>query len=367
MSVLDRINVGIVGVCGGYGRGGHLVGVFNALPPFHVQALCDVDRPRLDEANKKLGVAELYYDYQQMLEQSDIDAVFIATPMDLHVPQAVAALKKNLHVLCEVTAAVSIDQCKQLVAAAKNTKAQYMLASNYNYHKHVSAVRQMALAGLFGQTYYAEGGYVADCKGLAELTPWRRRWQVGINGISYITHNLGPMLQWLPGRRVAAVCCSGSGHHYADPRGVAYEAEDNCTMLGKLDDGGQIVIRCDFLSNRPGIGVYNDLQGTDGAFETRCGAPRIWLKSRKPDAQWLDYNAIEGEFLPEYWKKSIADADGFHNDHFMVMDFRAAIQGKAPNPLGVHESMDLTLPGLVSQLSIAEDGRWIDVPDSRTW
>ena len=39
----------------------------------------------------------------------------------------------------------------------------------------------------------------------------------------------------------------------------------------------------------------------------------------------------------------------------------------APPRIGIHEAMDMTVPGLVSQQSITEDGRWITVPDSREW
>jgi hypothetical protein len=49
------------------------------------------------------------------------------------------------------------------------------------------------------------------------------------------------------------------------------------------------------------------------------------------------------------------------------LDFVNAIEGKAPCPIGIHEAMDMTLPGLVSQQSILEDGRWMSVPDSREW
>ena len=370
MSVLNRINIGVVGVCGGVGRGGQMVHVLNSVPPVRVHALCDIDREGLAKANEKLGVQELYHDYEEMLEKSDLDAVFIATPMALHVPQSVAALRKGLHVLCEVTAATDIQQCRELVAACKASKAVYMMAENYNYHRHVAVVREMVLRGLFGTPYYAEGGYVADCKGLAELTRWRRKWQVGVNGIPYITHNLGTMLQWMPGERVLSVCCSGCGHHYRDPRGEAYEAEDSCTMLGKTTGGGQVVVRSDFLSNRPGLGVYNDLQGTEGCYESprhQGECHRIWLASKKPKPEWTNLSEIDEEFLPEYWKKAIADGSGFWCDHFQVMDFVDAILGKAPNPLGIHETMDLTLPGLISQLSIAEGGRWMHVPDSREW
>jgi predicted dehydrogenase len=357
-----------------------MVAVLNSVPSLKVRAICDIDSQRLAALGKELGVDETYRDYEEMLEQSDLDAVFIATPMDLHVPQSIAALRKGLHVLCEVTAAVSIDQCRQLVAACKAGSAVYMMAENYNYNRPVAAVRQMVLKGLFGKTYYGEGGYVADLKELALVTPWRRRWQLGVNGITYVTHNLGPILQWMPGQRVVSVCCSGSGHNYRDPRGAAYEAEDNCTMLCKTGGGGQIVIRSDFLSNRPGLGVYYGLQGTEGCYESpRCPGDthRVWLKSASAKPQWMNLADIEEQYLPDYWKEAIARGLKVGGEYFQCVDFVRAIQGKArlpetsggqaPNPVGIHETMDLTLPGLISQLSASDGGRWMDVPDSRDW
>src|SRR5437667_31499 len=78
-------------------------------------------------------------------------------------------------------------------------------------------IRNLSAAGLFGQPYYAEGEYLHDCRALNEDTPWRRRWQTGIEGCTYGTHSLGPILQWMPGDRVAKVCVAGSGSHHQDP------------------------------------------------------------------------------------------------------------------------------------------------------
>jgi predicted dehydrogenase len=372
MSALDRINIGVVGVCGGYGRGGIMVPVLNAVAPFRVQALCDLDRAGLERANAAFGVEELYFDYDEMLATSNLDAVFVATPMHLHVPQAIAALERDIHVLCEVTAATSIEQCRALVAACARSEAVYMLAENVNYMREVAAVRGMVEQGVFGTPYYAEGGYVADAKALGELTPWRREWQLGVNGITYITHNLGPMLQWLPGERIVAVCCAGSGHHYRDPRGEPYGLEDNCTMLGRTSGGGQVVIRSDFLSNRPDTGVYNALQGTAGSYASprRAGEPHlIWLESKSASAtrEWSVLHELDEPYLPEGWRNALATGSGWDCDHFMVQDFVNAIRGQSPTPLGIHEAMDLTLPGLVSQRSIAAGGAWMEIPDSRTW
>ena len=49
------------------------------------------------------------------------------------------------------------------------------------------------------------------------------------------------------------------------------------------------------------------------------------------------------------------------------MDFIQSINGEIDCPIGIHEAMDMTLPGLISQQSIVQDGAWLDVPDSRSW
>ena len=74
--------------------------------------------------------------------------------------------------------------------------------------------------------------------------------------------------------------------------------------------------------------------------------------------------------MPEMWRNPSEDAlKAGHGggDYFEVLDFLNAITGKAPCPIGIHAAMDMTLPGLISQTSIASDGAWLEVPDSRTW
>ncbi len=377
MALIEKLNIGIVGAAG---RGASFRAAFDAHPLTRIHAVCDVRADTLAEAARVLGATETYTDYDEMLEQSDIDAVVIGTPMQYHAPQAIAALERNIHVLSEVTAGVSIEECRALVEAAKRSQAVYMMAENYTYVKPIVLVKELVRRGLFGEVYYAEGEYIHELKELNESTPWRRRWQTGIDGITYGTHSLGPILQWFaaePGKspdRVVRVSCEGSGHHYRDPRGDLYENQDSCVMLCKTARGNLVKIRVDMLSERPHAMNNHCLQGTKGSYESGRGPGerhKIWLADICKDKNtWIDLFDLEQEYMPEMWRnppEAALKAGHGGGDYFEVLDFVNSIVEGTPCPIGIHEAMDMTLPGLVSQASIASGGVWMDVPDSRAW
>jgi predicted dehydrogenase len=373
MGVLEKLNIGVVGAAS---RGGSFKAALEAHPQTRIHAVCDTRKDLLEETRQRLGAAEAYSDYAEMLEHSQVDAVIIGTPMQFHAPQAVAALQRNIHVLCEVTAGVSVEECRALVTAAAHSRAVYMMAENYTYMKPNVLIRELARRGLFGEVYYAEGEYLHELKELNEITTWRRKWQTGIDGITYCTHSLGPILQWMPGDRVVRVCCEGSGHHYKDPRGNNYENEDSCVMLAKTARGALIKIRVDMLSERPHAMTNYALQGTGGCYESaRSGQwqerNKIWLAGLCPDKNtWLDLAELEADYMPEIWKhppQAAVEAGHGGGDYFEVLDFLRSILDGAACPIGIHEAMDMTLPGLVSQASIAAGGAWMEVPDSRSW
>ncbi|MHB0856115.1 MAG: Gfo/Idh/MocA family protein, partial [Anaerolineae bacterium] len=244
----------------------------------------------------------------------------------------------------------------------------------YIYTRPNLIVRELVRQGLFGTPYYADGEYLHELKGLNEITRWRRRWQTGIDGVTYGTHSLGPILQWMPGERVVAVSCAGSGHHYRDPRGDLYENQDATVMLCKMRSGGLAKVRVDMLSDRPHAMTNYQLQGTDGCYESARSTHernRIWLRARCEDPNtWMDLEELEDEFLPSAWREGedLARQVGHGGgDLFEILDFIHAITDGTPPLVGIHEAMDLTLPGLVSQQSILQDSAWLEVPDSRLW
>lgn len=366
-----KLNFGIAGVR----RGRTYIHCLRLLPDCQVVAVCDTDSERLAEVAQQYDVPHSFQDYEQMLESGRINAVVVCTPQFLHAPQAVAALRRNIHVLSEVSAAVDLTQCCQLVDAARASKAIYMMGENACYQVPNLLVRRMVEAGLFGEVYFAEAEYTHNIKDLCERTPWRLRWQTGINGITYPTHQLGPVVQWMKDT-ITGVACLGSGHHYRDPRGEPYIQEDCILMLGKTKRGSLVKIRQDILSERPHITTAYTLQGTEGCYESsrrraESDVGHVWLRSRSPNATtWLPLMEFAEEFLPETFRRTMAEvAEAGHGgtDYWVTRHFVESVQEGRPPEMDLYFALDTTVPGIMSQYSIALNGAPVRVPDFREY
>ena len=319
-----------------------------------------------EEFTRTTGIA-VSETYEAMLEW--VDAVIVASPQQHHVPQAVAALERGVHVLSEVPAAVSLEQAHELLRAARQSGAVYMLAENYCYSAANLTVREMARAGVFGDLYFGEGEYLHEMKGWhtdGDGHPtWRYYWQVGRGGHSYPTHSIGPLLQWFQDR-ITAVSCVGSGRH-TDPE---HEIDDTVLVVARLSRGALVKIRLDLLSNRPHLMDYYSLQGTRGAYEAPRGlgdAGRIYVQGQSPSEQWEPLSTYVEQFLPERYRGVAAGAGHWGADTWPVRDFIEAIQAGAAQDLDVYAALDMTLPGLVSEASFYQGGAWVAVPNPRLW
>lgn len=95
----------------------------NASRNSELTALVSSDPVKLKKLGKKYGVKNLYsYDeYGVLLESGLIDAAYIATPNTEHLCFAEPALERGIHVLCEKPLAISVHECKTMIAAAQSS------------------------------------------------------------------------------------------------------------------------------------------------------------------------------------------------------------------------------------------------------
>ena len=359
----DKLKVGVAGLQ----RGSSFIPAFTGIAETEVTAICDVSEETLKNVADQHGIEKRFTEYEKML--NEVDIVALGTPENLHVPQSVMALERNKNVICEVTAAVSLEQCHELVRAVRKSSGKYMMAENLCYSKQNVLIENMVRKGVFGEIYFGEGEYLHDIKFLhhdSQGNPtWRYYWQVGANGCNYATHSLGPVLEWFQ-ERVVSLTCLGTGSH-TDPE---HAMEDTVMMLCKTESGALIKIRIDMLSNRP-YNSYSSLQGTKGCFEGIRGfgdQPKVWLNKSSGDADWQPLSDFENDFMPEKWKNPPEEAQNIDFDlgeYFEMRDFVDSILNDTAPPIDVYRAMDFTVPGLVSRESIANGGKPVEVPNFR--
>ena len=146
------INIGIIG-CGDRGKG--IIQVIDQFPQkFKVVAICDVLDLRLKEAQKfaKDGRYMQCKDHRQLLDNSRVDAVVVAVPLNMHHPIAVDVLKANKHLYLEKTMTYNIQQALDLVKLAESRPRQVVqVGHQYRYSPLYFKVKEMISKGYLGK------------------------------------------------------------------------------------------------------------------------------------------------------------------------------------------------------------------------
>lgn len=364
------LKIGIAGQ-----RGLAFLKAFRALPDVEVTAFCDINPLTLEQKASEHGIDGRFTEFSQLLEH--VDAVVVATPMQWHAAQSSEALAAGKHVLSEVTACTTLDECWQLLDATERSSAVYAMAENYCYRKDVVLIKELVRAGLFGTPYFGEGEYLHEIRHYHH-TPdgsptWRAVYQVGRRGCTYGTHSLGPVMQWFaaadPSERIATISCHGTGVH-TDPE---HPHDDTCLMLVQLASGKLIKVRLDMLSNRPHLPAYYALQGTLGVYEGARfpGQPgQVWLGASEDgaDRKWQPLPELYDTHLPADWRnpplEALAAGHG-GGDYFVARDFVRACRGEAPPSCGIHDALAWTACDILSEISITNGGIPLLVPDFR--
>jgi myo-inositol 2-dehydrogenase / D-chiro-inositol 1-dehydrogenase len=125
-SAHDVIRTGHIGTGN---RGSYDLKAVLEQPNVKVVAVCDIKPDRLDKAATLAArdKPETMTDYRRLLARKDIDAVYIATPCDLHVEMAIAALEAGKHVYCEKPAGITAASVRDLVRAARAAKTVFQI------------------------------------------------------------------------------------------------------------------------------------------------------------------------------------------------------------------------------------------------
>ena len=202
------IRVGVIG----YGYWGpNLVRNFMAAPGSAVTRVCDLRQERLAPLQKLFPGVKTCNQPDQLINDPEIDAVVVATPVSSHFDLAKAALEAGKHVLVEKPLATKSDHACKLIDEAAKQKLVLLVDHTFVYTAAIRKIRELIASGKLGEIYYYDA--VRVNLGL---------FQHDVNVIwDLAIHDLSIMDYVLPDKPVA-ISATGMSHIPGQPENVAY-------------------------------------------------------------------------------------------------------------------------------------------------
>jgi UDP-N-acetylglucosamine 3-dehydrogenase len=147
---MSKVKVGIIG-CGSIAKHRHIP-EYAANENVELVAFCDIVQDRASAMSEEYG-GNAYTSYEDLLADSEVEAVSVCTPNYLHAAVSIAALNAGKHVLCEKPMATSLEEAERMIRAAKKNNKKLMIAHNQRFVASHQKARQMIENGEIGKIY----------------------------------------------------------------------------------------------------------------------------------------------------------------------------------------------------------------------
>lgn len=233
------------GVIGVGNRARAHIEAFNELDCCGITALCDIREEALQQGLKLVkgnqATIKLLKNYQDLLEQKDVDAVCIVTPNHLHKQMTIDSLAAGKHVLCEKPMAVSMEECDEVVVAAKKSDRVLQYGMQLRHTPTYMKVNELVNGGAIGKLRYA---WVSDFRqdfrqlhkdpAIDRAQNWRYSQKTsGGTLLEYSIHRLD-LLNWWMNSRPVVLSAFGGLNVWKDR-----ETIDHCGILLEYSNGGR--------------------------------------------------------------------------------------------------------------------------------
>ena len=362
-----KINIAIVGL----GFGAEFIPIYQKHPNAIMYAICQRTKSKLDEIGNAFGIEKRYTDFAELLKDPKVDAVHINSPIHNHAAQSLAALRAGKHVACTVPMATSIEECRQIVQAVKETGLTYMMMETVLYSREFLFVKEMYDNGEMGKIQFLRASHQQEMKN------WPGYWE-GLPPMHYATHCVGPVLG-LTRDEADYVSCFGSGTidknliaKYNSPFAI-----ESCHIKFRNSDLSAEVTRSLFNTARQYRESF-DVYGSEKSFE--------WSQIEHEDnvihigegplrVKTPDYAHLLPKEIASFTMGGVYDADshqhlsfiqgaghGGSHPHLAHEFLKALVEKKQPYP-NAQQSANITCVGILAHESAMKGGEIMRLPE----
>ena len=361
----QKVRIGIVGL----GFGAEFIPIYQAHPHAELVAVCRRTEEPLHRLADHFGIAGRYTSVEAMLQDPDIDAVHLNSPIGAHAEQSIAALRAGKHVACTVPMATSVEDCARIVEAQQDSGKSYMMMETAVYTREFLYAKSLLDSGQLGRIQFLRGAH------MQEMAGWPDYW-LDLPPMHYATHAVAPLLA-LAGREAESVRCLGSGRvsHAAERGGPPFAVE---TALFRLRDSdlAMEVTRSLFDIAREYVESF-DVYGERKSYEWQQierEIPVVFTGEDGARVEIPDFADLLPEPIRPYTTRGIYDADenrhlsftqgsghGGSHPHLAHEFVTAIVEGRPPFP-DVYAAANWTSAGICAHESAMRGGEQVEVP-----
>lgn len=361
-----KINIAIVGL----GFGAEFIPIYQKHPHANMYAICQRTESRLNEVGDAFKIEKRYPDFESLLKDPQVDAVHINSPIHLHASQSLAALRAGKHLACTVPMATTVDECRAIVEAVKQTGLTYMMMETVLYSREFLFVKEMYDKGELGKIQFLRASHQQ------EMANWPGYWE-GLPPMHYATHCVGPVLG-LTRDEAEYVSCFGSGtiSKHLIPKYNSPFAIETCHIKFRNSDLFAEVTRSLFNTARQYRESF-DVYGSEKSFEWTqiehenhvIHKGEVPVRVKIPDYAHLLPKEIAG-----FTMAGVYDAEshqhlsfiqgaghGGSHPHLAHQFVNALINGSDPYP-NARQSANITCVGILAHDSAMSGGKIIRLP-----
>ncbi len=317
----SQMNVGVIGTGS---RGCYLTRLIKDLPGVTITDVCDVYPPHLkagetDSGNEKVRGHE---HWEKVIEQKDVDAVFVAPPLFLHVPCSIAAMETGKHVFSEKSMGLTIEQLDQMKAMVeKHPELVYLVGYQSRMMESFAQAKELIRSNTFGKItqFYAHYDRNQTWRKEVDDPKWERvlNWRMYreyCGGIltELLTHNMDMVLDIL-GTNPVKASCQGKIMVYNDGR----EHHDSIMGHLEMEDGVLGSVSGHLSNSRWGSGWA--IHGTHGTLEFTGQAFRIFWEK---ETRHLQQAGVDHKFTKVKLGQSLNISEAPITEPDKIVDFR---------------------------------------------
>lgn len=385
-----KIKVGYIGL----GRRGSYVlkNDLALMKDVEVSIICDLHECYIQrgvEILRELGGYEprTTKDYRDVLNDPDVDAVFIMTGWDGRAKMAIESMEAGKYTAIEVGCADTLQECFDLVEAHERTGVPVMMLENCCYGRREMMVLNMVKQGLFGETVHCRGGYFhylndedlfRHVNKNEEVEHYRLAHYVKANRENYPTHELGPISKVLSiNRGNRFVSLNSIASKAAGLKAYAKEKYGEDSEYAKLDyrqgdvvntmltcaNGETVLLTLDTTLPRAYYSRGFSVRGTLGmSDEERRVVFLKGMEEKITDNEAEMYEKYDHPLHREYVKVGARVGHG-GIDWLVCRAFIESVKNGTNTPIDAYDTATWLAVGILSEQSIKAGGAPVEFPD----